>query len=176
MTGRQRLEEILGHSALEWTAPHDLERNDREVRDCLARGLVRGLEVDYVAPDGRLIPIEVNATVLRTADRVQILTLCRDITDRKQVEKALQKSHHELEQRVTERTAELSKSRERLSTLFRQAPPASFSRSEDGSASGSERCLPAHSGILARGDDRQNHPRTGHIRKSRRPKADRSRF
>ncbi len=69
MTGRQRLEEILGHSVLEWTAPHDLERNDREVRDCLARGLVRGLEVDCVAPDGRLIPIEVNATVLRTAEQ-----------------------------------------------------------------------------------------------------------
>jgi two-component system sensor histidine kinase UhpB len=86
LTGRQRLDEVLGQSVLEWTAPHDLERNDSEVRKCLERGFTRQLEIDYVAPAGQVTSVEVNATVLRTAGAAQILGLCRDITQRKRSE------------------------------------------------------------------------------------------
>jgi PAS domain S-box-containing protein len=96
MTGRQRLEEILGRNVLEWTAPHDHDRNGKAVKECLARGLIRNLEIDYVAPDGRATPIEVNATVLRSAGTVQILTLCRDITERKGAQEALRQSEERL--------------------------------------------------------------------------------
>ena len=133
MTGRQRLDEILGRKVLEWTAPHDLHRNEKAVKKCLAQGHVRNLEITYVTPGGQVIPIEINATVLRSAGTVQILTMCRDITERKRAEEALQRAKDELEQRVAERTAELSKSRERLSTLFRTSPAGIFlSRLEDG--------------------------------------------
>jgi hypothetical protein len=47
-----------------WTAPHDVERNQAEVRQCLARGFVRNLEIDYVTPTGQINPVEINATVL----------------------------------------------------------------------------------------------------------------
>ena len=133
MTGRQRVEEILGRRVLEWTAPYDIERNDRAVRKCLTEGVVRNLEMDYVAPGGKVIPIEINATVLQAGGMVQILTLCRDVTDRKQAEEALRQAKDELEQRVAERTAELSHSRERLAMLFHTSPAAVFlSRMEDG--------------------------------------------
>ncbi|HTZ19414.1 MAG TPA: PAS domain S-box protein [Opitutaceae bacterium] len=86
LTGRQRLDDILGHSVLEWTAPHDLSRNDRAVKECLEQGSARNLEIDYVTSDGHVTPIEINATVLRLAGSVQILTLCRDVTEKKQLE------------------------------------------------------------------------------------------
>ena len=86
LTGRQRLDDVLGHSVLEWTAPHDLQRNDRAVKECLEQGFARDSEIEYITPAGRVIPVEINATVLCVAGSVQILTLCRDVTEKKQLE------------------------------------------------------------------------------------------
>lgn len=86
LTGRKSLEDILGHNVLEWTAPHDLERNAEEVRKCAEQGYVRDLEIDYVWPDGTLTPIEVNANVVETREGRRIVALCRDITERRNAE------------------------------------------------------------------------------------------
>jgi len=92
LTGHTTLQQIVGRKVTEWTAPHDLARNAEEVRLCAERGWVRNLVIDYVNPAGGFTPIEVNATVLRAADGVRIVALCRDITDRKRAEEALQHS------------------------------------------------------------------------------------
>jgi two-component system, cell cycle sensor histidine kinase and response regulator CckA len=83
LSGRQELEEVIGHSVLEWTAPHDLERNALEVRKCIEQGPVRHLEIDYVTPSGQLVPVEISATVLSDPGTLRILGLCRDISKRK---------------------------------------------------------------------------------------------
>ncbi len=98
LTGHQRLEEIFGRNVLQWTAPHDRERNIAEVGKCAARGFVRNLEVDYLSRNGRTVPVEINATVLQTADGTRILTLIRDITERKQTEEALRQIEEQLRQ------------------------------------------------------------------------------
>ena len=84
LTGRDSLGDIIGKSVLEWTAEYDLARNAEEVKKCLEKGYVRGLEIDYKKKDGQVTPVEINATVVRKGESVSILTLCRDITERRQ--------------------------------------------------------------------------------------------
>ena len=72
-----------GESVVEWTAPHDANRNAKEVEKCLQSGAIRQLEVDYIGSDGKVIPIEINASVINTKQGRHIVSLCRDITERK---------------------------------------------------------------------------------------------
>ncbi|OPX64127.1 MULTISPECIES: PAS domain S-box protein [unclassified Methanoregula] len=92
LTGHSRLEEITGRNVIEWTAEHEKERNAEAVRQCLRDGFIRNFEIDYAGRDGTIIPIEINATVLRSEGSVHILTLCRDISDRQKIQDALKTS------------------------------------------------------------------------------------
>jgi PAS domain S-box-containing protein len=92
LTGYDRLEDILGRKVVEWTAPHDRERNVAEVKKCAEKGFIRNLEVDYVNRQGQITPIEINATVVGRGENMRILSLCRDITERKRAEAALLQS------------------------------------------------------------------------------------
>jgi PAS domain S-box-containing protein/putative nucleotidyltransferase with HDIG domain len=89
ITGYDTLEEILGRSVSEWTAPHDRERNATEVKKCIEQGYIRNLEIDYVNRVGQITPIEINASVIGSGDSAKIFSLCRDITERKRAEETL---------------------------------------------------------------------------------------
>jgi PAS domain S-box-containing protein len=95
LSGHSTLAEIMGRSVIEWTAEYDLERNAEEVKRCMQQGYVRNLELDYVDKHGKATPIEINATMIQSEKGERILTLCRDITERKKMEKALRKSEEE---------------------------------------------------------------------------------
>ncbi len=92
LSGHRTLSEIIGRTVVEWTAPYDVQRNAAEVAKCLKAGAVRQLEIDYVGPEGRVIPIEINASVVTGKQGKRIISLCRDITARKQAEEALRQS------------------------------------------------------------------------------------
>ena len=92
LAGHASLDEIVGHSVVEWTADHDRERNTAEVARCLRQGSVRDLAMDYVDRQGRITPVEIQATVVATGDSFQIIALCRDISARRQAEQALRDS------------------------------------------------------------------------------------
>jgi PAS domain S-box-containing protein len=92
LTGRARMEDILGRSVVEWTAPQDRDRNAREVRACLETGKVRHLEISYLRPDGALQPVEINAAVVPIGGERRILSLCFDTRDRKRIEESLRQS------------------------------------------------------------------------------------
>ena len=96
LTGRNELEDVIDHSILEWTAPYDLERNAAEVRKCIEQGSVRNFEIDYVTPSGTVNHVEINATVFHVSGTPLILTICRDITDRKRAEAVLLRSERRL--------------------------------------------------------------------------------
>jgi len=105
LAGWQEVEDILGHNVLEWTARHDLKRNASEVRKCIDQGFVRNLEIDYITPSGQFTPIEINATVLHSSGTLRIVSLCRDITVRKQTDNELSHSFS-LVQAALEATAD----------------------------------------------------------------------
>ncbi|MFZ1979779.1 MAG: PAS domain S-box protein, partial [Smithella sp.] len=107
LSGHNILEQIIGRKVTQWTAEHDRARNAEKVRECLEKGFVRDLEIDYVDKDGRVIPVEINATAVETAGGTVIMTLCRDITERKKAEDEIRRLNESLEQRVLERTTEL---------------------------------------------------------------------
>jgi PAS domain S-box-containing protein len=94
LTGHFKLEEILGKSVLEWTAKYDRERNAAAVRKCVDQGFVRNLEIDYINLTGEVIPVEINATALRTSGAFRIQSLCRDITERKRAEEEREVLQH----------------------------------------------------------------------------------
>ena len=74
---------------LEWTAARESDRNAAAIRQCLRDGSIRNFEVEYADPSGLAVPVEISAKVFRSGGTTEILTLCRDITRRKQAEDAL---------------------------------------------------------------------------------------
>lgn len=81
MTGFESVDELRGRSVIEWTAPHDLERNRDEVEKCLRYGITRNLRIDYLDQQGHVVPIEVNATFVYVDGQPRVLALCRDLTE-----------------------------------------------------------------------------------------------
>jgi PAS domain S-box-containing protein len=107
LSGHNILGQIIGRKITEWTAEHDRARNAEEIELCLKQGFVRNLEIDYVDKNGRVTPIEINATVVETTGGKVIMTLCRDISKRRKAEDEIRHLNEVLEQRVRERTIEL---------------------------------------------------------------------
>ena len=92
LSGHLSLDEIAGRNVIEWTAAYERDKNAEAIRQCVRDGYIRNLEIDYVNKSGTVIPIEINSTVLRSGEGGQILTLCRNISERKLAEKKLNDS------------------------------------------------------------------------------------
>jgi PAS domain S-box-containing protein len=96
LSGHGELAEIRGRSVLDWTAPHDRRRNADALARCSAAGRLRAFEVDYVDRAGRFAPVEINATLVDQDGERRILSLCRDISERRRTEERLIESQFEL--------------------------------------------------------------------------------
>ena len=103
-------------------------RPSREVAEEAARlALERGsyrFEWRVNRFDGTEATLDVAVTRLDQPDRVLLLTVSRDISDRKRAEEEIRHLNASLEQRIARRTAELSASEARLRTLVEHAPEA----------------------------------------------------
>jgi len=94
LAGHAGLDEIRGRHVIEWTADYENKKNAEAVAKCIKDGYIRNLEINYVDKHGKITPIEINATVMVKEGIPQIITLCRDITERKRAEEALRESEN----------------------------------------------------------------------------------
>jgi len=96
LAGYDSLQQIRGRNITEWTADHDHARNAKAVAKCIEQGFVRNLEIEYVDEKGSFTPVEINATVVKTADTIAIVSLCRDITERRRSDGVLRNTQEML--------------------------------------------------------------------------------
>jgi PAS domain S-box-containing protein len=117
-------EESLGVSNYSYLSPESLEKTIEWVLEAETaqpqRDSYHG-EVECIHRDGRRIPCEVNATILRDGDGriVGFEGVTRDISRRKAAEEATKKLNLELERKVKERTQELEQAYTELKRLDR---------------------------------------------------------
>jgi len=109
-----RVEDVLGRPFWEtawWTHSPEMQRRLREAIDSAAGGELVRFEATHVASDGSTHVVDFSLKPVKDEQGTVIFLIPegRDITERKQAEEALKRTHQELEIRVQERTAELAK-------------------------------------------------------------------
>ncbi len=131
-TGLSR-NEIIGTDFSDYFTSPELARAGYE--QVFREGQVRDYPLELRHRDGRVIPVLYNASVYRDqrGEVIGVFAAARDITERKKAEAALKELNETLEQRVAERTAELSESEERFRAIAETSPvQISVSRVSDG--------------------------------------------
>jgi PAS domain S-box-containing protein len=109
-------EELLGLSAIELSAePEKTATHIEAVASGKPAEVFPGPEQRlHKRKDGKTFPAEISSGVYALKERKMVCAIIRDITERKRMEEALERSLHELELRVNERTDELVKANEAL--------------------------------------------------------------
>jgi len=113
-------EQLIGQSVGKLIAKGKRQSHTTLRKDFLANPLkreqFRGLEFPGLRSDGSEFAMEINLSQIQTAADSYIISDIIDITKRKQAEQAIRELNAELEMRVEQRTAELSRVNEELRT------------------------------------------------------------
>jgi PAS domain S-box-containing protein len=122
MVGYSREELERGELRWQEMTPPEWAASDRKrTEELLSGGDCIPYEKEYFRKDGSRVPIYIGASLL-SQEPLSWICFVVDLSKLKQAEEELLRSHAELENRVTERTAELEKSRNRYSDLYDFAP------------------------------------------------------
>ncbi|MGE5655046.1 MAG: PAS domain S-box protein [Actinomycetota bacterium] len=116
-------EETASLSIFDWDAHFTSEELQQLMRDFINLK-TGGFETQHRRKNGSIYDVEISASVVEWQGEILTFCVCRDITDRKQAEVALQQLNAELEQRVIERTAALTEVNDRLLVTLREKEQA----------------------------------------------------
>jgi len=118
MFGAKSIDDILGKSIYDIRPVEHHEKLRARIRFIYETGSpVPSTDYCFIRLDGRLIDVEATATLINYENHPAILSLYRDVTERRQAEEALRASHDLLDKRVQERTVELNNRAVQLSRL-----------------------------------------------------------
>lgn len=81
LTRRKHVNYIIGNNLLEWVAIYDKERSLQMIQHCLEKGFAKNFDVDHMTPDGKIVPIEMNAKLINIQGKNRILALCWELSD-----------------------------------------------------------------------------------------------
>jgi PAS domain S-box-containing protein len=110
-----RPQEMLGRSAAEFLYPDDLEHTRQEMRMARRTGVMRNFECRYVHKQGHVVPLAWTGV---WADKEQRhFFIGRDMTELRRGEAEIRRLNEELEDRVRQRTAELTAANEELAAI-----------------------------------------------------------
>ena len=118
--------ELRGMTNADLTHPDDWGR-DAESFTALQQGAIQGGTslTRCVRKDGTVVWLELHITVLPENDGPINIAVVNDVTERKRAEASLKELNETLEQRVTERTEQLTRSEQRFSQAFHSNPISS---------------------------------------------------
>jgi PAS domain S-box-containing protein len=91
-------DEFLGKTAFDFMVPEEYEKGREYFQKTLRDGITRGVEYTFIKKNGTRFPAELSAAVVKdcSGKPVAIVSILRDITERKQAEEALQRKHRTL--------------------------------------------------------------------------------
>jgi PAS domain S-box-containing protein len=114
-----RREDIIGHGPLEFSPPRQPDGRDSKEKALekiftAQDGNPQVFEWKHAKLDGTVFDAEVNLNHIEIEGVTGLLTIVRDISERKKAQEELQRAHDELETRVEQRTYELRKTNDLL--------------------------------------------------------------
>ena len=115
-TYRWSREELIGQPLKVLLPPKHHGLSDKLLERCNAGEEIHNIEGERLTKDGRVIPVLLTMTLLRDEDNMptSIVTIAKDISDRKEKEIELEKQRSLLEEQVKIRTAQLQSANEEL--------------------------------------------------------------
>ena len=104
-----RPEEMLGHFGQEYMHPDDLPRVRAHIQRCLAKGDTSVLQYRRRRKDGTYIWVETTGRLIRDQQGrlIEVLSILRDISDRRRAQEEVLAMKQELEKRITSQTGQL---------------------------------------------------------------------
>lgn len=89
MAGYSKAKEIEGKTFESWSSPEDHRRFLVMVKNCCNENTAQKIEIDFIHKNGEIIPVEINASKIQTNHGLNILMICRNISESRQAKEKL---------------------------------------------------------------------------------------